>query len=156
TDIAIGRHLLPFVPPLVLVTFIHLCAANIPIGGEWDLVPIVAQLAAKPFTWAALVSERLGLAKMVTTWLTLMTNFNLTYVMYFGFCLQFFAFILLFSVLELTLRAWHKRLIPALAVTIALIMFSLSYDHTWLSGLKSLEAGITTLAAAAIYWLLTR
>jgi hypothetical protein len=146
---------LPFVPVLAVLGMIHRFAVNVPTNGEWGLVPVLWQRPETP-GWAHLLGQRLGAAKTAAAALALVTNFDVTAGIYAGVCLQLLAFIFLWSVLELTLRAWHRRLIAPLAVAIALLMFSVRYDQTWFSGLTSLQSGITNLAVAVVLWLMTR
>src|SRR5262249_15753771 len=66
------------------------------------------------------------------------------------------SYIFLWTILELTLRTRRPRLIGPLAIAVAALMFSPTYDDIWLSGLTSLHGGISSLAAATILWLMAR
>src|SRR5205814_131131 len=84
------------------------------------------------------------------------TDFDITTQMYAGIGFQCAAFIFLWSVLELTLRAWHKQLVVPLSIVLALLMFSPAESQNWLTGLTSLQLGMSNFAAAITIWLLSR
>jgi hypothetical protein len=150
-------RLLPLIPPVGLLAAIYAFAVNVPYGSEWDLIPIVAHLEDRTLSWAQFASgSAITGARIVTAALASPTKFNVTTHMYLGFGFQFLAFIFLWSVLELTLRAWHRRLIFPLSITLGLLMFPLVNNETLLSGLTSLQWGVGNFLVAVTVWLLAR
>jgi hypothetical protein len=152
----LASRLVPLLPPLAVLAAIYLFAVNVPYGGEWDLIPLLESLRDGTSSWAHLVSDRTMAVKLVAAPLAWATDFNVIAHMYAGLTFQVTAFIFLWAVLELTLRAWRRRLILPLTVIFALLMFSPEQSQIWLSGWTSLQRGMDSLAVALVVWLLAR
>jgi hypothetical protein len=151
----LSARLLPLIPPLALLLGIRACSVNVPYGTEWDLIPVVESLRNGKLGWTQFLSGPMTAMKAVATPLALITNFDVRTSLYTAFVFQLLAFILLWSVLELSLRSWHQKLIAPLAIVLALLMFPPA-AQLWLSSETSLENGIRSLSAAVIVWLLAR
>src|SRR5262249_21075291 len=79
------RLLLPVLPAVVLLLQIRMSAVNVPVDGDWDIIPVGLRLSDGPLSWSRLLAEHLGPAKTAAVWLALATKFNVTAGMYAGF-----------------------------------------------------------------------
>jgi hypothetical protein len=153
----LAARLLPFIPAVALVVAIYLFSVNVPYGDEWSSIPFVERLQDGTWSWAQFMSEpAMETTGLVTAPLAWITDFNVIASMYVGFGFSLLAFILLWSVLELTFRAWHRRLIAPLSIVFALLNFFPAPSQTWLSGLTALQWGVGTLVVALAVWLMAR
>jgi hypothetical protein len=153
----LAARLLPWSPAVVLAAGIYLFAVNVPYGQEWNWIPLVLRLQDGNLSWAQFLSDPAIVAGgVVVAPLAVATHFNAKAQMYTGFGLHVLAFIFLWSVLELTLRAWHRRLIAPLSIIFALLMFSPAHGETWSTGLTAVRWGMMNLTVALTVWLLAR
>jgi hypothetical protein len=155
TDVAaLAARLVALFPFFILLVAVSQFGVNLPDGREWDLIPFLERILDGAPTGEDLKSD--PIVKLAVGSLALVTDFDVTAEMVAGVVFQFLATIFLWSVLELTLRAWRPGLIGPLCLILAILMSSLAHYEIWLSGFASLQWTLGNLAAAALIWALAR
>src|SRR5687767_2659922 len=111
-------RIIALIPAMALLAAIGAFSVNVPNGEEWDLVPVALGLRGGIATdangWPPSSHPIEGVSRRIMAAFAAYTAFNVKAWMYLGVLIQIVTFILLCSVLELTLRAWHRSLVAPL------------------------------------------
>jgi hypothetical protein len=156
--------LLSLAPPLVTLTLVLIYGVNIPIGDQWDFVPLLKKSFSGGLTfydfWIQHNEHRLIFPRLIMLGLAKLTGWNIIYELMVNIVLAVTTYILLAAQIASSRRVLKIQgvnwIVPAISITV----FSLSQWENWLWGWQlqiflnvlAVVAGIMALSAADFKW----
>jgi len=129
---------LSVVPLIFLVSQIHKYKVDVPVWDQWDFVPVLEKTYEQNLTfkdlWEPHNEHRLFFPRIVMIILADISDWNLSYELYFNVVLAFGIFLLLAYQVKTTLASSKKFISLWIIPAISIIVFSLNQWENWLWG----------------------
>ncbi len=151
--------LLALAPLVVLVLCVTFFSVNVPVWDEWTMVPLMqkAEAGTLSFTdlWAPQNQHRILLPRLIVLALAPLTGWDVRYEMALSVLFAVALWVVLVRQAQRSACALGRTSPLWLPALLSLLVFSLSQQENWLSGLQ-LQIPLNTLTATAALLLLAQ
>jgi len=130
--------LLSVLPLVVLVSRIHKYKVDVPYWDQWNFIPILEKAHEKTLTfkdlWEPHNEHRIVFPRIIMLILADISDWNISYELYFNVVLAFGVFLLLVYQIKTTLVSFKISFSFWIIPVISIIVFSLNQWENWLWG----------------------
>ena len=145
-------------PPGLMAFIIHRYSVNVPLGDEWDTLPLVLadRQGRLDFAslWAPHNEHRLLLVNIISVLTARLTEYNVVANVWCGFAFELLALVIVWRILKITLTGGDGVLVRPLTAYASLLMFWTVSWANWMWGISSVEFLSGVFWAAVAVWAL--